>query len=270
VGLRKPRAGACSRPGALVVERRGSVSNSGETGVPRLVARLRVILRAKEARMFTGIVEETATVVSTTREGAITRLTLRTALDLTDTRLGDSIAVDGVCLTVTALSPKDSVSFDVGPESLRVTSLGRLRTGSRVHVERALRVGDRLGGHIVQGHVDGTGVVRETRSVGDTLIVEIEAPREVTSLIIHKGSITVSGVSLTVNAVTDDGFSVWLIPHTLERTHLASLQVGDLVNLENDVIGKYVERLLKGPGKSGGVTFELLREKGFISDEQSR
>jgi riboflavin synthase len=218
--------------------------------------------------MFTGIVEDTATVMST-RASTVTRLTLKTALDLSDTKLGDSIAVDGVCLTVTELLPRGEVSFDVGPESLRVTSLGRLRSGSRVHVERALRVGDRLGGHLVQGHVDGTGTVRATRAVGDTLIVDIDAPQTVTALIIHKGSITVSGVSLTVNEVTDHGFSVWLIPHTLERTHLASLRPGDVVNLENDVIGKYVERLLSGSGRKEGVTFELLRSQGFISDAET-
>ena len=219
--------------------------------------------------MFTGIVESTGTVRALERRGEIVRLVVDTGLDLADTRPGDSIAIDGVCLTVTSAPDGARASFDVGPESLRVTTLGGLRSGDRVHVERALRVGDRLGGHIVQGHVDGVGVVRATRTVGDTLVVDVDAPKSVTALVIVKGSITIAGVSLTVNSFDDEGFSVWLIPHTLEKTHLAALARGARVNLESDVVGKYVQRLLTGGDASsgratGGVTFDLLRARGFV------
>lgn len=222
--------------------------------------------------MFTGIVESIGTVRALSRHGEVLRLVVDTGLDLEGTVPGDSIAIDGVCLTITGAPEGARAAFDVGPESLRVTTLGRLKTGDRVHVERALRVGDRLGGHIVQGHVDGIGTVRASRRVGDTLIVDVDAPPRVTELVIHKGSITIAGVSLTVNSFDDRGFSVWLIPHTLERTHLGDLAVGDAVNLESDVVGKYVQRLLVGGAASkgqgaGGVTFDLLRARGFVGDD---
>jgi riboflavin synthase len=218
--------------------------------------------------VFTGIVEDSGTVRSQEQQGVVVRLTVETALDLSDTRLGDSIAVNGVCLTVTRLDPGPParVSFDVGPESLQVTSLSRAKPGGRVHLERALALGDRLGGHLVQGHVDGVGKVRSRREDGDTLQLRIDAPAEILRLCIHKGSICIDGVSLTINELFDDGFSVWLIPHTLERTRLADLAVGDVVNLENDLIGKYVERLvLQGRGPEGGVTWDLLEKSGFGS-----
>lgn len=217
--------------------------------------------------MFTGIVESIGTVESVQSEGEVVRLWVSTPLNLVETRLGDSIAVDGVCLTVTALragSPSH-VAFDIGPESLRVTSLRRLRNGSRVHLERALRLADRLGGHLVQGHVDGVGEVRRTTRQGETLQLEIGASPEVLRLCIHKGSICLDGVSLTLNEVKADTFGVWLIPHTLERTRLGDLKVGDVVNVENDVVGKYVERLMHGHGGgTGGVTWELLARSGFV------
>lgn len=215
--------------------------------------------------MFTGIVEDRGTIRSLAHEGEVVRLQVATALDLTDTKLGDSIAVDGVCLTVTALAHGSPtlVSFDVGPESLRVTSLSRAKPGAKVHLERALRLSDRLGGHLVQGHVDGVGRLRKREQAGDTLKLDIEAPPEILRLCIPKGSICIDGVSLTINELSSDGLSVWLIPHTLERTHLGERRVGDPLNLENDVIGKYVERLL-GRGREGGVTLELLERAGFL------
>ncbi len=213
--------------------------------------------------MFTGIVEDSGTVRSVQPAGAVVRLAIETHLDLEDTSLGDSIAVNGVCLTVTAKAPS-LVSFDVGPESLRVTSLARARPGARVHLERALRLQDRLGGHLVLGHVDGTGTLKARAQEGDTLKLLVGAPPDVLRLCIPKGSICLDGVSLTLNEVLDDAFSVWLIPHTLERTCLGERQVGDVLNLESDVIGKYVERLLgKGRAPAGGVTWELLEKSGF-------
>jgi riboflavin synthase len=216
--------------------------------------------------MFTGIVEDTGTIRALESRGSVVRLTVESALDLSDTKLGDSIAVDGVCLTVTALDgPR--VSFDVGPESLRVTALSRAAVSGKVHLERALRLSDRLGGHLVQGHVDGTGTVRARRQDGGTLKLDLDAPAEVLRLCIHKGSICIDGVSLTINELWDDGLSVWLIPHTLERTNLGARKPGDPVNLENDVIGKYVERLVLKGRETGGVTWDLLERSGFGSKD---
>lgn len=216
--------------------------------------------------MFTGIVEDIGIIRALEHQGEVVHLRVETALSLEDTKLGDSIAVDGVCLTVTALAPGSPtvVSFDVGPESLRVTSLSRAKAGAKVHLERALRLSDRLGGHLVQGHVDGVGRLRKREQAGDTLKLDIEAPPEILRLCIPKGSICIDGVSLTINALTSDALSVWLIPHTLERTHLGERQVGEPLNLESDVIGKYVARLL-GKGAEGGVTLDLLERAGFLT-----
>lgn len=190
--------------------------------------------------MFTGIVEESAIVL---RAGA--RLEVRTALDLKDTKPGDSIAVDGCCLTVVQM-PHGVVAFDLGPETLAVTTLGALAAGDRVHLERALRLSDRLGGHLVAGHVDAVGTIASLTRQGDALMVRVSAPPAILRYCVVKGSVCVDGVSLTLNAVDDAGFEVGLIPHTLRVTAFAALNVGDRVNLEADLIGKYVEKLLVG------------------------
>jgi riboflavin synthase len=218
-----------------------------------------------EALMFTGIVEESGRVRSLTGTSeAGKRLVVETALDLRDTRLGDSIAVDGCCLTVVEMGMDSTatVAFDLGPETLAVTTLGALVPGARVHLERAVRLADRLGGHLVAGHVDAMGTVVKREPVGDALLLRIAAPPDITRLCIHKGSIAVDGVSLTLNVVDDDGFEVGLIPHTLEKTHLGDLVVGARVNLESDLIGKYVERLLKGGGDGAG--WEAVRKAGLV------
>jgi riboflavin synthase len=210
----------------------------------------------KVVAMFTGIVEETAAVVEATPQpGGGVRVAIESALDHADTKLGDSIALDGVCLTVVGLSAVERVgtarlsrlAFDLGPETLQVTSLGRLAVGSRVHVERALRLSDRLGGHLVAGHVDAVGTVERAEKSGDALFLRVAAPPSVLRYCIHKGSITVLGVSLTLNAVDARGFEVCLIPHTLAKTKLGALAVGEPVHLESDLVGKYVERLLPPP-----------------------
>ncbi len=193
--------------------------------------------------MFTGIVEHTGRVTSVDQREDGARIVVETALELGDTRLGDSIAVDGCCLTVVDKGAR-TVAFDLGPETLAVTTLGAFAPGTAVHLERAVRLADRLGGHLVQGHVDGVGTVERREAKGDALLLRIRAPREVTRLCIHKGSIAVDGVSLTVNAVDDDAFEVGLIPHTLDKTHLGSLTVGARVNLEADLVGKYIDKLL--------------------------
>lgn len=217
--------------------------------------------------MFTGIVEDLGRVEQIQRVGDVYALRIATALELSDTKLGDSIAVNGVCLTVTSLQlgQPARVTFDVGPETLRITSLAGLAVGHAVHLERALRLSDRLGGHLVQGHVDGLGIVTERRMHAETLELRMQAAPSVLALCIPKGSIAIDGVSLTINQLGPDWFEVWLIPHTLEKTHLAALKVGDRVNLENDLIGKYVQRLL-GANTAGetGVTWELLQKTGFV------
>ncbi len=213
--------------------------------------------------MFTGLVEDTGTVTALSTTSSGQRLTVRTRLPLAEVKLGDSIAVDGVCLTAVDVAD-DCVAFDVGPETLRVTAFAQnLRVGRRVHLERALRLSDRLGGHLVAGHVDGVGRVTGTRPQGDALFVRIAAPKAVVDLCIAKGSIAIDGVSLTLNVVDDDGFDVCLIPHTLGATHLAAMKAGDVVNLESDMIGKYVQRLLVRGAAPSGVTWDLLQKSGF-------
>jgi riboflavin synthase len=218
--------------------------------------------------MFTGIVEETGKVLRLTPLGPVLRLGVQSSLDLSDTKVGDSIAVDGVCLTVTGLrqaAPGWEVDFDVGPESLKVTALDGLFTGRPVHLERALRLSDRLGGHLVQGHVDGVGQLAGREEVGETLKLRIKAPAAIIGLCIPKGSISINGVSLTVNALHQDAFEVWLIPHTLVKTRLGAMKVGDKVNLESDLVGKYVQRLMGGAHvpAAAGITMDLLRQNGF-------
>ncbi|MDP2344646.1 MAG: riboflavin synthase [Deltaproteobacteria bacterium] len=212
--------------------------------------------------MFTGLVEDTGTIAAVQGQ----RVVVDTALDLVDTKIGDSIAVDGVCLTAVVVE-QHRVAFDVGPETLAVSAFAtNLKAGRRVHLERAMRLSDRLGGHLVAGHVDGIGKVISKRPDGDALYVRFAAPPAVLDLCIFKGSIAIDGVSLTLNVVDDDGFDVCLIPHTLQQTHLNDLRPGDLVNLESDLIGKYVQRLISrksSSSSSSSITWDLLKTNGF-------
>ncbi|OPG07639.1 riboflavin synthase [Microbispora sp. GKU 823] len=198
--------------------------------------------------MFTGIVEELGEVVALEPRGDSARLTVRGAVVTGDARHGDSIAVNGVCLTV-AGAEGDSFTADVMKETLDRSSLGALRPGSRVNLERAVRADQRLGGHIVQGHVDGTGEVLSREPGEHWEVVRLSLPANLARYVVEKGSIAVDGVSLTVAAVTDDSFSVSLIPTTLELTTLGRKQPGEPVNLEVDVIAKYVERLTAATAK---------------------
>jgi len=209
--------------------------------------------------MFTGIVEEIGTVEALWRgggtpgepgEGGDARLTVRGPLVASDARLGDSIAVSGVCLTVTDLPGDGTFTVDVMPESLRRTALGDLAVGSPVNLERAVRADGRLGGHVVQGHVDGVGTIVRRTPGPRWDDVEIDLAPDLARYVAEKGSITVSGVSLTVTHVRDDGFGISLIPTTLDATTLGRLAPGAQVNIEVDVLAKYVERLLA----TGGVT----------------
>jgi riboflavin synthase len=198
--------------------------------------------------VFTGIVEELGTVVAVRPGDEGAEVTIRGPRVTSDTRPGDSIAVNGVCLTAVAVDG-DTFTADVMRETLRRSTLGRLRPGEAVNLERALTLSSRLGGHLVQGHVDGVGTVRERRPGPSSEDLRVELPAGLERYVVEKGSITVDGVSLTVVAVADGWFEVSLIPTTLAATTLGRRQVGDPVNLEVDVLAKYVERLLAGSGE---------------------
>jgi riboflavin synthase len=201
--------------------------------------------------MFTGIIEATGTVEALdAREGGA-RLAVTTELDVGALPLGASIAVDGVCLTVIERAA-GRFAADLGPETLARTTLGALRSGARVHLERPLRLGDALGGHLVTGHVDGVGEVVGRRELGTALELDIAAPAEVAATLAPKGSVTVAGASLTINAVAGARFSVTLIPHTLAVTTLGTLGVGASVNLEGDLIAKHVDRLVMAQLRNQG------------------
>jgi riboflavin synthase len=187
---------------------------------------------------------------------------------LDDLAVGASIAVNGACLTVAAMD-KQEFTVDVSTETLSVTTLGALAPGAPVNLERAMKIQSRLGGHLVAGHVDGVGAIRNRRQDGDTLLLTIEAPKEVLRYCVHKGSITVDGISLTINEVTDRSFSVAIIPHTAKVTTLGLKQSGDSVNLESDLIGKYVERLLQERGQlpqkaTPVIDKDYLKKRGLI------
>lgn len=207
--------------------------------------------------MFTGIIEE----IGTIREVRSGKLKISASTVLEGTKVGDSIAVNGVCLTATSIDG-NSFTADVMPETLRRSNLGELHSGSKVNLERAAAVGSRLGGHIVSGHIDGTGKIISIKREQNAVWVTISAKSEILELIVEKGSIAIDGISLTVAEVTDENFSVSLIPHTSEVTTLLSKSVGEVVNLENDVIGKYVKKLM-GKSEKKGITLEFLAENEF-------
>lgn len=193
--------------------------------------------------MFTGIVEEVGTVRAIERRGDNGRLVIEAHTVLEDLRDGDSICVSGVCLTAREIGPQ-SFAADCSRETLQRTTLGRLQVGSRVNLERALTLATRLGGHIVQGHVDGRGRLLEVQSHGESWTVRIAYPPELGRYLVFKGSVAVEGISLTIAALADEHFDVAIIPKTWEATNLRYLQPGDEVNLEADIIAKYVERML--------------------------
>lgn len=212
--------------------------------------------------MFTGIIEEIGTVRRIEHGAKGARLTIQAKTVLEDTRIGDSIATNGVCLTVVSMTG-DSFSADVMAESLRRSSLGTLQGGSPVNLERAMAANGRFGGHIVSGHIDGTGTIASQKREDNAVWVEIKTPAPLLRYIVEKGSIAIDGVSLTVAAVTDTDFSVSIIPHTGAQTILLGKKPGDPVNLECDVIGKYVEKLT-APHKTGGISTNFLAENGFL------
>lgn len=192
--------------------------------------------------MFTGLVESTGTVVSLEARGEQARLILRIPF-AAELALGDSVAINGCCLTVADLPP-DGVAFDLLAQTLRVTSLGVLRDGSVVNLERAMQVGDRFGGHFVQGHVDATGIITELAPLGQDHQFVVSLPPEIHRLCIDKGSLAVDGISLTIAELTADAAVFWITPHTWEATHLHAARIGQPVNLEADMLAKHVDRLL--------------------------
>ena len=195
--------------------------------------------------MFTGIVRELGLVEGAEGGDAGVRLRVLAPVTAASAAIGDSVAVNGVCLTATSVSD-GILAFDAVPETLRRTTLGRLRPGSEVNVEPALRAGEPLGGHIVQGHVDGVGLVRSLEPEGDGMRLELEVPPELLRYCVEKGSIAVEGVSLTIARLGAESLTIALVPHTLAATTLGRLTLGDPVNLEADVLAKHVERLLEG------------------------
>jgi len=211
--------------------------------------------------VFTGIVEGVGEVVGLERRGEVLRLRISVPVALTGIGVGDSISVSGICLTVTEIE-EGRVLVEVSRETMLRSTLGDLKVGDRVNLERALEVGGRFGGHFVTGHVDGTGEVLEVRRGPETMKLRIRAPEGVVRYLVEKGSVAVDGVSLTVNAVRGDEFEVMIIPYTAQRTTLSHLKGGDRVNLEADILAKYVEKFLGRPG--GGIDEAFLAEHGFL------
>ncbi len=215
--------------------------------------------------MFTGLIEDIGTLRSLRKGTDQAIVTIATSLPVAELRLGESIAVNGVCLTLTA-SAEDCFSADVSPETLGCTTLGRLTPGARLNLERAMRLSDRLGGHLVTGHIDGLAQIVERRREGNAWRFRLRCEASIVAMLVAKGSVAVDGISLTVNDVTGDTFSFAVIPHTLAMTTLQDRQVGDEVNIETDLIGKYVARFLQTGrvGGSDGLTRDVLAKHGFL------
>ena len=213
--------------------------------------------------MFTGIIEEMGVVQSLARGVKSARLTVMARTVMGDLAVGDSVTVNGVCLTV-ASRTEEAFSSDLSPETLGVTNLGALSAGDAVNLERAVRFNARMGGHLVSGHIDGIGRIRGRRQEEDALFLSIELPRELARYCVKKGSITVDGISLTINQTADQSIEVAVIPHTAKVTTLGLKGVGSPVNLECDLIGKYVERLLESERPPARVPAEYLKKKGLM------
>jgi riboflavin synthase len=210
--------------------------------------------------MFTGIIEAIGRVTAVQRRGDLLYLTILPQAALTEMKVGDSICVSGACLTVTALS-QGGFQADCSSETQERTTLGTLKPHDEVNLERALKMSDRLGGHLVTGHVDGTGYVSEVTKGAGSLVMTIRVPHELSSYIVEKGSVAVDGVSLTTNRLAGDEFQVVVIPHTAQNTTLGKKRAGDRVNIEVDLIGKYIKRFMQQGG--AGINKGFLAEHGF-------
>ncbi|NJD38704.1 MAG: riboflavin synthase [Geobacter sp.] len=213
--------------------------------------------------MFTGLIETVGSLVSLRSGGDQAVLELVAPLPVDEIRIGDSIAVNGACLTVIGRQG-DRFRFDISPETVARTTFAALQPGSRLNLERALRLGGRLDGHLVTGHIDCIGRLNSRSTKGNAVLLSFSLPAEQARLLVEKGSVAIDGISLTVNSVSTGGFSVAIIPHTLAKTTLADLGVGMNVNIETDIIGKYVARLTAPHAAGGGLTMETLLKNGFI------
>lgn len=216
--------------------------------------------------MFTGIIECTGKIVSLRKKGASAEISVTFPITGEPLKMGESIAVDGVCLTVKSFSSGGFLA-DISSETLSLTTIARKKAGENVNIERAMSYGGRIGGHFVTGHVDGTGIIKSKKTGAEGGVIVVNAPRNIAKDIIKKGSVAVDGISLTVAEAGEDFFSVALIPHTIENTVLRQKNEGDEVNLETDMLGKYVRRTVESylPGiNKGKISLEFLRDTGFI------
>ncbi|CCK81526.1 riboflavin synthase [Desulfobacula toluolica] len=221
--------------------------------------------------MFTGIIESFGTIkrIESSGEGKV--LHIGCDLDLSESKIGDSIAVNGACLTAVSLE-KHAFKVDMAPETVERTTFKSLTTGSRVNIERALKLSDRIDGHLVSGHIDGTGIISSMVRKSNAVIIKIDVPSTLGSDMIEKGSVAIEGISLTINKCSDKDFQVSIIPHTADITTIGLKRVGDEVNIETDMIGKYVKKILRGsvskndalPKGEKDISMELLARNGFL------
>ncbi|RUL51589.1 MULTISPECIES: riboflavin synthase [Lysinibacillus] len=212
--------------------------------------------------MFTGIIEDKGRVTAIQKDDKSMQLTIATPKIVSDANLGDSIAVNGVCLTITHFT-NELMTVDVMPETVKATTIHTLKLGDLVNLERAMSANGRFGGHIVSGHVDGVGTIRSKKPVSNAVYIDIELPKELVENCIPKGSITIDGTSLTLFKVTDQSVTVSLIPHTYDETILGRKNVGDKVNIETDMLGKYVLHHLRRTENQSNITIDFLRQNGF-------
>ncbi len=213
--------------------------------------------------MFTGLVEDIGEIQKSARRSNGLELTVMCGIPTADITLGESIAVDGVCLTVTGTASR-GFTVDVSSESIARSTLGKKKAGHRVNIERALRLSDRLGGHLVTGHIDGIVAITGIERKGDFTQFSFTAPHIILKYIVEKGSVAIDGISLTVNQCSDRDFSIMIIPHTLEQTTLSSRRIGEQVNIENDIVGKYIEKfILNDDTAQNGISREFLEKFNF-------
>jgi riboflavin synthase len=221
--------------------------------------------------MFTGIIEGLGTIGAIWPAGQGKRLTIEADYALDQTKIGDSIAVNGACLTVVKINGS-RFEVDLSPETLAISTFGKAKQGDRLNLERAMRLSDRIDGHLVLGHIDGIGIIEQQEKLGNAIGVTIAVPEPVSRYMIHKGSVAVDGISLTINVLAPKSFTVSIIPHTGRLTTIGMKQKGDPVNIETDMIGKYVERFLRGESLPGGekkaaspaIDMEFLAKSGFL------
>lgn len=218
--------------------------------------------------MFTGIIEGKGKILRIERLGKGRRLAIEFPPHLTEVQLGDSISINGACLTVSE-KREQTVKFDLSEETLKKSTLGELKEGSFVNLERALRLSDRLGGHFVTGHIDGTGIITEKKKEKEFVRLKVKVPGQIVKYLVPKGSIAIDGISLTINECSEHEISITLIPYTLEKTTLMEKRVGESVNLEADLLSKYVERMLQPQReRPGGLDMNFLREHGFLKGDE--